>query len=70
MGGKLTARTVASAKSGRYGDGDGLWLAVAASGARKWVYRFSFGGKVTEMGLGAAGTIGLALAQERSLREN
>jgi integrase len=65
MAGKLTARTAATTKPGRYGDGDGLWLVVSASGARKWVFRFSFGGKVTEMGLGGASAV--TLAQARSL---
>ncbi|MGO9543432.1 MAG: tyrosine-type recombinase/integrase [Rhodomicrobium sp.] len=64
MGGKLTARTVATAKPGRHGDGAGLWLAVAESGARKWVFRFSFGGKVTEMGLGSLNTVTLAEARD------
>jgi integrase len=61
MAGKLTARAAATTKPGRYGDGAGLWLVVSATGARKWVFRFSFGGKVTEMGLGAAN-----LAQARA----
>ena len=65
MAGKLTARTAATTKPGRYGDGDGLWLVVSATGARKWVFRFSFGGKVTEMGLGGASAV--TLAQARSL---
>jgi integrase len=64
MAGKLTARTVATAKPGRHGDGAGLWLVVAESGARKWVFRFSFGGKVTEMGLGSLNTVRLAEARE------
>src|SRR3974390_1156595 len=66
-GGKLTARKAATTNSGRYGDGFGLWLVVAASGTRKWVFRFSFGGKVTEMGLGSANTVGLAQARNRAL---
>ena len=67
MTGKLTARSAATTKPGRYGDGDGLWLVVAASGARKWVFRFSFAGRVTEMGLGSADTVGLAQARNRAL---
>ena len=66
-GGKLTARKAATTNPGRYGDGFGLWLVVAASGTRKWVFRFSFGGKVTEMGLGSANTVGLAQARNRAL---
>lgn len=66
MVGKLTARTAATTRPGRYGDGAGLWLVVSASGARKWVFRFSFGGKVTEMGLGAADAVSLAQARNRA----
>jgi integrase len=67
MAGKLTARSAATNKPGRYGDGDGLYLIVAASGARKWVFRFTFSGKVTEMGLGAADVVTLAEAREKAL---
>ena len=56
MAGKLTARAAATTKPGRYGDGAGLYLVVSATGARKWVFRFTFGGKVTEMGLAACRT--------------
>ena len=51
---KLTARAAATTKPGRHGDGRGLWLVVAPSGARKWVFRFTYRGRVTEMGLGNA----------------
>lgn len=61
--GKLTARTAATAKAGRHGDGAGLYLVVSPSGARKWVFRFTWQGKVTEMGLGAADVVPLAEAR-------
>lgn len=63
--GKLTARAAATIKPGSYGDGAGLWLVVAPSGARKWVYRFSWRGKVAQMGLGSAEIVPLAEARER-----
>ena len=63
---KLTARAAATTKPGRYGDGAGLYLVVAPSGARKWVYRFSFGGKVTEAGLGSADVVSLAEARNKA----
>jgi Arm DNA-binding domain/Phage integrase family len=63
MAGKLTARAVAAAKPGRHGDGDGLWLEVSPVGARRWVYRFSFGKRVTELGLGGAATMTLLEAR-------
>jgi integrase len=63
---KLTARAAATTKPGRYGDGAGLYLVVSPSGARKWVYRFSYAGKVTEAGLGSADVVSLAEARDRA----
>jgi integrase len=67
-GSKLTAKAVAAAKVGRHGDGAGLYLVVSPTGARKWVFRFSWQGRVTEMGLGSANVVGLAGA--RALRDD
>jgi len=64
--GKLTARGAATTKPGRYGDGAGLYLVVALSGARKWVYRFTWQGKVTETGLGSADVVSLAEARDKA----
>ena len=61
---RLTARQVQTAKPGRYADGDGLWLDVSASGRRNFVYRFTLGGKVREMGLRTA-----VLAEARDRRD-
>lgn len=66
--GKLTAKSVGAAKTGRHGDGAGLYLVVSMTGARKWVFRFSWQGRVTEMGLGSADVVGLA--QARTLRDD
>jgi integrase len=63
---KLTARGAATTKSGRYGDGGGLYLVVSQSGARKWVYRFTYSGRVSETGLGSADTVTLAEARGRA----
>ncbi len=64
---KLTARTVATAKPGRYSDGNGLYLNVTASGTKSWVFRFTVpGGKVTEMGLGPVDLVTLAEAREKA----
>jgi integrase len=65
--GKLTARKVETAKPGKYGDGAGLQLAVADSGAKKWVLRFLWQGKGREMGLGSYPEVGLAEAREKAL---
>jgi Arm DNA-binding domain len=63
---KLSARKVETAKPGRYGDGQGLWLAVAETGACKWVFRFTWQRKVTETGLGSYPVVGLAEAREKA----
>src|SRR5580658_9202358 len=65
--GKLTARKVETAKPGKYGDGGGLQLAVAPTGAKKWVLRFLWQGKAREMGLGAYPEVGLAEAREKAI---
>ena len=59
-----------TAKPGRYGDGRGLWLCVSPFGARKWIFRFTFGGRVTEMGLGnSAVSLAAALDRRRCYRD-
>ncbi len=63
---KLTARAAATTKPGRYGDGRGLYLVVSDTGARKWVFRYTFAGRVTEMGLGSADSITLAQARDKA----
>jgi hypothetical protein len=60
--GKLSAATVRSLKhpsnSGRpvrFGDGDGLYLQVAAGDTKSWLFRHTLHGKAREMGLGTVG---------------
>ena len=62
---RLTARSVATAKPGRHCDGHGLYLAVSNNGAKKWVLRFTFNHRVTEMGLGNA-DVPLAEARDKA----
>jgi len=50
---KLTARQVATARPGAYGDGAGLRLIVSGSGARRWVFRFQLAGRSREKALEA-----------------
>lgn len=64
--GKLTARKVETAKAGKYGDGEGLQLAVSASGAKKWVLRYQFNGKPREMGLGGYPVVSLEEARQKA----
>ncbi len=63
---KLTPRKVATARPGKYVDGGGLRLVVSNSGAKKWVFRFTFEGKCREMGLGSFPDVGLAAAREKA----
>jgi integrase len=65
--GRLTARKVETAKAGKYGDGGGLQLAVAPTGAKKWVLRFLWRGAAREMGLGSYPEVTLAEAREKAL---
>ncbi len=52
----LTAAAVKTAKPGRYGDGNGLYLLVRSADSKFWVFRYTpAGGKMREMGLGRAG---------------
>ena len=64
---RLTDRAIRAAKPGAYCDGQGLWLHVSESGARKWILRFSFDRRVHEMGLGNAHDVGLADARANAL---
>jgi integrase len=62
----LTAAKVRTAKPGRYGDGAGLYLLVRGPEARFWLFRYTRGGKMREMGLGPAiGAAGVSLADAR-----
>ena len=62
---KLSARAVATvAKRGRHSDGNGLYLVVDASGARRWIFMFRWGGKLKELGLGGLSAVSLADARE------
>jgi integrase len=63
---RLTDRFVKNAKPGSYCDGQGLWLHVSDSGAKKWILRFSFNRRVHEMGLGNAHDVWLADARVKA----
>ncbi len=66
----LTAAKVRTAKPGRYGDGNGLYLLVRAPEARFWLFRYTRAGRMREMGLGRAGAdsaaVPLADARQRA----
>ncbi|MGB2096122.1 MAG: Arm DNA-binding domain-containing protein, partial [Candidatus Puniceispirillaceae bacterium] len=50
---KLTALAVKKQTTpGRYSDGNGLYLVVDPSGAKRWLQRLSIQGKRCDLGLG------------------
>jgi integrase len=54
-------------KPGKYADGNGLYLVVDPSGAKRWLLRIMIQGKRTDMGLGGADLVSLAEAREKAL---
>lgn len=76
LSGKLTKRIIDSLPKGRHGDGNGLFLVVDPSGARRWVLRVTVKGQKnakgaplrTDFGLGGANVTSLYDARERALK--
>ncbi len=75
LSGKLTKRLVENLGPGRHGDGNGLYLVVDPSGARRWIVRVVVKGQKnrkggplrTDFGLGGADIVTLQQARERAL---
>ena len=64
---KLSPRGVETiATPGRHSDGNGLYLVVDESGARRWLYMFRWEGKLKEMGLGGFPAVSLAKARAKA----
>lgn len=64
---KLSARSVATlSKPGRHSDGDGLYLVVDPTGARRWLFLFRWQGKLKEMGLGGIASTSLSDARDQA----
>ena len=64
---KLSATGVkALSRPGRHGDGDGLYLNIAAAGSKSWVQRITIDGRRRDMGLGGYPTVSLAQARRRA----
>jgi len=63
----LTAVKVKSLKEpGRYADGNGLYLIVEPSGAKRWMLRIMVQGRRRDIGLGGVQIVSLAQARERA----
>jgi integrase len=54
-------------KPGRYGDGNGLYLVVDPSGAKRWVLRTVVQGKRRDIGLGGLRLVSLAEARTKAI---
>ncbi|MEL6582190.1 MAG: integrase arm-type DNA-binding domain-containing protein [Pseudomonadota bacterium] len=75
LSGKLTRRLVENLGPGRHGDGNGLYLVVDSSGARRWIVRVVVKGQRnrkgsplrTDFGLGSADLVTLNQARDRAL---
>ena len=65
---RLTAVAVRRKKSGKYADGNGLYLVVDDSGARRWILRTVVIGKRRDIGLGSVSLVGLAEARDEATR--
>ncbi|KPA20840.1 Prophage CP4-57 integrase [Shimia sp. SK013] len=75
LSGKLTKKLVENLGAGRHRDGNGLYLVVDPSGARRWIVRVVVKGQKnkkgaplrTDFGLGGADIVTLNQARERAL---
>ena len=75
IAGKLTKKLVENLGAGRHGDGNGLYLVVDPSGARRWIVRVTVKGQKnkrgkplrTDFGLGGADIVTLQEARARAL---
>ncbi len=75
LSGKLTRKLVENLGPGRHGDGNGLYLVVDPSRARRWIVRVTVKGQKnskgaplrTDFGLGGADVVTLNQARDRAL---
>jgi integrase len=64
---RLSPRRVATTRQpGYYADGGGLYLQVAPTGTKSWIFRFTLNGRAREMGLGSETTFSLAEARDKA----
>jgi len=66
---ELSALKVKNLKAaGRYVDGNGLYLVVDATGAKRWLLRIVVQGRRRDMGLGSATLVSLAEARQAAIK--
>jgi integrase len=64
----LTAVTIRNLRQpGRYADGNGLYLEIEPSGAKRWTLRTVVHGRRRDIGLGGLGLVPLSEAREKAL---
>lgn len=64
----LTIKRIQNEKrKGRYADGNGLYLQVARSGAKSWIFRYKRNKKTYEMGLGGIDLYPLVEARRKAM---
>jgi integrase len=61
-------RVRTTTKAGRYADGNGLYLVVDPSGARRWILRTVVSSKRCDVGLGGVALVSLAEARDEATR--
>lgn len=60
----LTIRQIATVETpGRYADGGGLYLEIAAAGSRSWLFASEYLGRPTEVRLGDTSSVSLTMAR-------
>ena len=64
---RLNVAKVKAAKPGRHADGNGLYLVVDPSGARRWMLRTMVRGRRRDIGLGSARLVSLAEARAQAM---
>ena len=60
---RLSALGLSSKERGFHPDGRGLYLSVAASGSRSWIFRYMLDGRSRDMGIGPYPGVNLASAR-------
>lgn len=63
----LTKRQIERAKTGRYSDGNNLYLSVKPSGNKYWMFRFMIRGQAREMSLGRIEDLPIEQARQQAL---
>lgn len=56
-------------KTGRHADGGGLYLQINEAGNKSWVFKYTYGGRAREMGLGGCGAVTLELARDLAAQQ-